>query len=53
MSMNLVRAWWQRYFSDPQALILLVLLVGRSAGSPDNGKHAGTGIRQYCYCLFA
>lgn len=28
MSMNLVRVWWQRYFSDPQALILLILLVG-------------------------
>jgi len=27
MSMNLVRVWWQRYFSDPQAIILLVLLV--------------------------
>lgn len=25
--MNLVRQWFQRYFSDPQALILLVLLV--------------------------
>lgn len=28
MSMNLVRLWWQRYFSDPQALILLLLLAG-------------------------
>lgn len=28
MSMNLVRVWWQRYFSDPQALILLILLLG-------------------------
>jgi putative permease len=28
MSMNLVRHWWQRYFSDPQALILLVLMAG-------------------------
>ena len=27
MSMNLVRVWWQRYFSDPQAVILLVLLA--------------------------
>jgi len=27
MSINLVRVWWQRYFSDPQAVILLVLLV--------------------------
>ena len=27
MSMNLVRVWWQRYFSDPQALILLILLL--------------------------
>jgi len=26
--MNLIRLWWQRYFSDPQALILLFLLVG-------------------------
>jgi putative permease len=26
--MNLIRIWWQRYFSDPQALILLFLLVG-------------------------
>ena len=26
--MNLVRVWWQRYFSDPQALILLILLLG-------------------------
>ncbi|NOY16325.1 MAG: AI-2E family transporter [Gammaproteobacteria bacterium] len=25
--MNLIRLWWQRYFSDPQALILLFLLV--------------------------
>ena len=25
--MNLVRVWWQRYFSDPQALILLILLL--------------------------
>jgi len=24
--MNLMRLWWQRYFSDPQALILLILL---------------------------
>jgi len=28
MPMNLIRLWWQRYFSDPQALILLFLLVG-------------------------
>ena len=27
MSMNLIRSWWQRYFSDPQALILLFLLT--------------------------
>ena len=26
--MNLMRLWWQRYFSDPQALILLILLGG-------------------------
>ncbi|GMT39646.1 MAG: AI-2E family transporter [bacterium] len=26
--MNLIRLWWQRYFSDPQALILLFLLIG-------------------------
>lgn len=26
--MNLIRLWWQRYFSDPQALILLFLLAG-------------------------
>lgn len=26
--MNLIHLWWQRYFSDPQALILLFLLVG-------------------------
>jgi putative permease len=26
--MNVIRQWWQRYFSDPQAMILLILLVG-------------------------
>ena len=26
--MNLMRLWWQRYFSDPQALILFLLLAG-------------------------
>ena len=25
--MNLVRLWWQRYFSDPQAVILLLLMA--------------------------
>jgi putative permease len=28
MAFNMIRQWWQRYFSDPQAFILLILLVG-------------------------
>ena len=25
--MNLIRKWWQRYFTDPQAVFLVLLLV--------------------------
>ena len=28
MPINVIRQWWERYFSDPQAFILLILLAG-------------------------
>ena len=53
MSMNLVRLWWQRYFSDPQALILLVAAGRRTTGCSDDGRYAGTGVCQHRHRLSA